>query len=104
MPAIALQAAAVGAKPLFKALGWLGRGIGKLGRSPLFIDTVSGALAGGKSAAATSLGGNTGNTQRVGKGGPGDASASTGYSSEGGNKNLLLYVGGLVAVLLLMKK
>lgn len=105
MPVAAIgTAAAIGAKPLKNVFGWLMRGFGKLGRSPLFIDTVQGALSGGASAASTSLG-NTGNTQRVGKGGPGSsATTPTGYSSEGGNKNLMLYIAAVVGLLLLMKK
>jgi hypothetical protein len=103
MPAIALGTAAAAAKPLAKATGWLLRGFGNLGRSPLFTDAVGGAL----NAASTGYSGrNSGNTQRVGKGGPGDTSTTgtTGYSSEGGNKSVLLYIGAIVAVLLLMKK
>jgi hypothetical protein len=103
MPAIALGTAAAAAKPLAKATGWLLRGFGNLGRSPLFTDAVGGAL---NAASAGYSGRNSGNTQRVGKGVPGESTSvgTTGYSSEGGNKNVLLYIGGLVAVLLLMKK
>ena len=99
-------AAAASAGPALKALQWIGRGFGNLGRSPLFISTLQGAVAGGRNAAATSLGGNTGNTQRVGKGFTGDGAsnqASATYGS-GSSNNMLLYIGGAVALLLLMKK
>lgn len=101
VPAIGVIGAVAG--PAMKALAWIGRGFGKMGRSPLFVDFVDGAIAGGRNAASRNLGGNSGNNQRVGKGAV-SSSDATGYSSEGGNTNLMLYVGGLVVLLLVMKK
>ena len=88
-----------------KFFGWVARGFGKMGRSPIYLDTIAGAVTGASNAFNTSVGSN-----QVGKGFTGNppSASSVGYGTHPAtltsNKNLPLYLGGLVVVLLLMKK